>query len=132
MSDEVKMPIELRGMSPEECILLIQDTFKMHNATISRLTEAIKIVAHRRDLLEADLATAKKENERLKAVLDGAGYQNIDNLKNESVEKCRAIGSTAALLTIKAQSDLAAARKVIEDLRSEIESSQERTVEELV
>lgn len=52
-----------------------------------------------KESLEKEINRLTAEVERLRAVLEGAGYQSIDNLKNESVEKCKSIGLTAKLLT---------------------------------
>lgn len=67
--------------------------------------------------LTAENAALREEVERYRAVLEGAEYRNIDNLKNESVEKCRAIGATAALLTVQLRTRLEQAEVLISQLR---------------
>ena len=66
--------------------------------------------------LEAEITRLTAEVERYRAVLEGAEYRNIDNLKNESVEKCRAIGAMAALLTVQLRTRAEQAEAALREL----------------
>lgn len=71
--------------------------------------------------LEAEITRLTAEVERYRAVLEGAEYKNIDNLKNESVETCRGIGETVSIITIVAKDEIKVLRARCEELEAKVE-----------
>lgn len=70
--------------------------------------------------LEAEITRLTAEVERYRAVLEGAEYKNIDNLKNESVETCRGIGETVSIITIVAKDEIKVLRARCEAAEAKI------------
>ena len=70
--------------------------------------------------VHANIRALKAERDRLRAVLEGAQYPNIDRLKTLTIEQCRQVGETVMRLTIDAQSERDQLRAEVDRLRNEL------------
>lgn len=68
-------------------------------ATIDELAEALDHQTARLIEREAELREACQERDHFRAVLEGARYPNLDNLKDRPYAQCRQIGETVAEIT---------------------------------
>jgi hypothetical protein len=59
------------------------------------------------------------DRDRYRAVLEGAGYQNIDDLSRLTVEQCRMVGEEMQRRTIKVIEDNAVFRILLGDKEKE-------------
>ena len=73
------------------------------------------------ECLSEVIAMLEAERDRLRAVLEGAQYPNIDRLKTLTIEQCRQVGETVMRLTIDAQSERDRLRAEVERLRKDAE-----------
>lgn len=71
------------------------------------------------ECLSEGIAMLEAERDRLRAVLEGAQYPNIDRLKTLTIERCRQVGETVMRLTIDAQSERDQLRAEVEGLRKD-------------
>lgn len=72
------------------------------------------------ECLSEGIAMLEAERDRLRAVLEGAQYPNIDRLKTLTIEQCRQVGETVMRLTIDAQSERDQLRAEVDRLRNEL------------
>lgn len=97
-------------------------------ATIDELADALDHQTARLIEREAELREACQERDHFRAVLEGARYPNLDNLKDRPYAQCRQIGETVAEIT-KAliadfkdyQARLATAERLLRSCRYEVE-----------
>ncbi len=68
-------------------------------ATIDELAEALDRQTARLIEREAELREACQERDHFRAVLEGARYPNLDNLKDRPYAQCRQIGEVVAEMT---------------------------------
>lgn len=104
------------------------DGHEVYATSVEQVESRLSDYGQRIEELEEELAIVSRERDHFRAVLEGARYPNLDNLKDRPYAQCRQIGETVAEIT-KAliadfkdyQARLATTERLLRSCRYEVE-----------